>query len=339
MMSPKLIDMPTLSPKKTGWPWDVKPTFMPATMPDGQPWPKISIVTPNYNYGQYLEETIRSVLLQGYPNLEYIIMDGGSADKSLDIIKKYEPWIIYWESEKDCGQSDAINKGFSKATGDIIAWLNSDDVLLPDALHRIAEAYDPSDEKLMFANVINFHPDGREEEVVQSGITLENFIGIPLPGFRWHQPGMFVPRSFYLQAGQLDLSLHYIFDWDWICRLLIHRSEIRYVDVPVARFRVHGESKTGSGMMECWQEAPLVIKRYTQHVPGLSAQKVLAFYQLRMASLYLAEHAGSGFYWNRSKGLRCLLGAAARNPGLLLQVRFIRLMIRALLPTCIYRSK
>ncbi|RMG22533.1 MAG: glycosyltransferase, partial [Methanobacteriota archaeon] len=96
---------------KHGWPWDVKPAVMPATMSDGKPWPKLSIVTPNYNYGQYLEKTIRSVLLQGYPNLEYIIMDGGSTDNSVEIIKKYEPWITYWESKKDRGQAHAINKG------------------------------------------------------------------------------------------------------------------------------------------------------------------------------------------------------------------------------------
>jgi len=330
--------LPTPGDGLQGWPWEVS-CALPEKSCEPCSLPKISIVTPNYNYGHYLEETIRSVLLQGYPNLEYIVIDGASSDNSVDVIRKYEPWISSWISEKDLGQSDAINKGFAKVTGDIIAWLNSDDLLLPGALHRIAEAYEPSDEKLMFANVINFHPDGREEEVVQSGITLGNFIGIPDPGFRWHQPGMFVPRSFYLQAGDLDLSLHYIFDWDWICRLLVHRSDVRYVNAPVALFRVHDESKTGSGMMECWREAPLVVRRYASHVPGLSVHKVLAFYQLRMVSLYLVEHAGSDFYWNRFKGIGCLLGAARLDPVLLMQGRVIRLMIRALLPTCLYRSK
>ncbi|MCX6000591.1 MAG: glycosyltransferase family 2 protein [Chloroflexi bacterium] len=110
-------------------------------MPDGSPWQCISIVTPSYNQGQFIEETIRSVLLQGYPNLEYIIMDGGSNDESVEIIRKYEPWLAYWVSQPDGGQADAINKGFAHTTGVILGWLNSDDLLCPRALYRIAYAF------------------------------------------------------------------------------------------------------------------------------------------------------------------------------------------------------
>ncbi|MFZ4612746.1 MAG: glycosyltransferase family 2 protein, partial [Bacteroidia bacterium] len=101
--------------------------------------PKISIITPSYNQGQYIEETILSVINQDYPNIEYIVMDGGSNDQTVEIIKKYESKITYWVSEKDKGQADAINKGFARATGDILCWLNSDDYFFDGTLKFVAE--------------------------------------------------------------------------------------------------------------------------------------------------------------------------------------------------------
>jgi glycosyltransferase involved in cell wall biosynthesis len=114
---------------------------LPDTMPDGSPWPRLSIVTPSYNQGQFIEETIRSVLLQGYPNLEYIVMDGGSADQTVEIIKKYEGWLTYWRSEPDRGQAQAINKGLAHCSGVIRAYLNSDDIYFPNALDHVARVY------------------------------------------------------------------------------------------------------------------------------------------------------------------------------------------------------
>ena len=104
-------------------------------------WPKISVVTPSYNQGQFIEQTIRSVLLQGYPNLEFIIIDGGSDDNTLEIIRKYENWLTYWVSEPDRGQSHAINKGIRRATGEILLWLNSDDLVLPDAFNTVVSKF------------------------------------------------------------------------------------------------------------------------------------------------------------------------------------------------------
>jgi len=104
-------------------------------------YPKITVVTPNYNQGAYIEETIRSVLNQNYPNLEYIIMDGGSTDNSIEIIRKYEKKLYYWESEKDFGMYDAINKGFSRSSGEIMCWINSDDVLWEGSLFYVAEVF------------------------------------------------------------------------------------------------------------------------------------------------------------------------------------------------------
>jgi glycosyltransferase involved in cell wall biosynthesis len=139
MRCPRLDELPTPSEKKIGWPWTEQTNPLPDKMPDGSDWPRISIVTPSYNQGQFIEETIRSVLLQGYPNFEYIIIDGGSTDNSVEIIKKYDQFLSYWVSEPDNGQSSAINRGMNRASGVWFNWLNSDDILLPNAMFTLAE--------------------------------------------------------------------------------------------------------------------------------------------------------------------------------------------------------
>ena len=141
MRSPCLANLPPPPPGKSGWPWTVGCPRLPDTMPDGSHWPSFSIVTPSYNQGQFIEETIRSVLLQGYPNVDYTIIDGTSADQSVEIIKKYEPWLTYWVSEPDRGQAHAINKGLRHCSGAIRAYLNSDDIYLPNALEHVALVY------------------------------------------------------------------------------------------------------------------------------------------------------------------------------------------------------
>src|SRR4051812_31313130 len=137
MRCPKLESLPPPPSGRRGWPW-TECIESPATRPDGSTWPRVSVVTPSYNQGQYFEETIRSVLLQGYPDLEYIIVDGGSSDETLDIIKKYEPWLTFWISEKDRGQADAINKGLVRCTGEIFQFINSDDFLDQGSVHAVA---------------------------------------------------------------------------------------------------------------------------------------------------------------------------------------------------------
>src|SRR5262249_30682863 len=136
---------------KSGWPWTRGRLVLPPKRPDGSPWPRLSIITPSYNQGQFIEETIRSVLLQGYPDLEYMIIDGGSTDNTVEIIRKYDPWLEYWVSERDRGQSHAINKGFRRSSGALLGWLNSDDVLLPNALATVATALGSPEQRVLIA--------------------------------------------------------------------------------------------------------------------------------------------------------------------------------------------
>jgi cellulose synthase/poly-beta-1,6-N-acetylglucosamine synthase-like glycosyltransferase len=135
-----LSDLPPPPPRTFGWPWTAQTTAALGSLGAGQSLPKITVITPSFNQGRFIEETIRSVLLQHYPNLEYLIYDAGSSDGSVEAIRKYEPWLTFWVSEQDRGQAHAINKGLARASGEIVAWLNSDDTYRPGALAAAAAA-------------------------------------------------------------------------------------------------------------------------------------------------------------------------------------------------------
>jgi len=220
MSKPAITELTIPFASKTGWPWTEASPMLPEVMSDGSPWPKISIVTPSYNQAQYLEETIRSVLLQGYPNLEYIIIDGGSSDDSVEIIKKYEPWLAYWVTEKDRGQSHAINKGWQQATGELLAWLNSDDFYEPSVLKQVAFHYkkcrkDCSGFIFAKAKVVNLNGEFismRGEPFNLTECLLENKNPI-------QQPSVFIPKRVLDDVGLLDEDLHYSMDGDLFIRI------------------------------------------------------------------------------------------------------------------------
>lgn len=186
-------------------------------------WPKISIVTPSYNQGNFLEETIRSVLLQNYPNLEYIIIDGGSTDNSVDIIKKYEPWLTYWVSEKDRGQSHAINKGFQRSTGEILAWLNSDDIYLPGTLRTVASKMRGNrGAELVIGERLNIDSEGKfmsRQLLGRYPVTL--FQSLYLERWPFYQESVFWRRRIWTQAGPLSEDYYFAFDLDFFLRCLM----------------------------------------------------------------------------------------------------------------------
>lgn len=230
----------------SGWPWTgvVKP--FPTTAWCGDSWPKVSIVTPSYNQGQFLEKTIRSVLLQGYPNLEYIIIDGGSDDNSVEIIRKYEPWLTYWVSEKDCGQSHAINKGFSRAEGALLGWLNSDDWYEPCALVTVAGFFlEHPGEQVVMGNCNCLDESGTIFDVVvnhrRNNKELRRYWrGRSIPT----QPAMFFTQQLWKKCGPLEEELHLAMDYDLWLRFSAF-CEFQHIDQVIANYLFHAKAKGG----------------------------------------------------------------------------------------------
>ena len=252
MRCPTLNELPPPPPGKSGWPWTEESPQLPDTMPDGRPWPRVSIVTPSYNQGRFIEETIRSVLLQGYPDLEYIIIDGGSTDGSVEIIRKYEKWLTYWVSEPDGGQSDAINKGFRVSTGEILAWLNSDDTYMPGAIGKSASFLDEHPLVGMVygdCNVIDEH--SRVISLLRTqkfDLYRELCFSNTIP-----QPSAFFRRSVVEGVGLLDTELHYAMDYDLWIRIAL-ASEIVRIPGVIANFRRHEGTKSVSQGKKFWPE-------------------------------------------------------------------------------------
>lgn len=223
-------------------------------------YPKISIVTPTYNQGQYIEETIQSVLNQNYPNLEYIIMDGGSNDNTVDIIKKYEKHLTYWESIPDNGQAHAINKGLQHCTGEIFNWLNSDDYLAPGALRAIANAFESSQADTVAGQAIYFDEKGFQEPEQLTNLEAKKLL-------RWNrdvvfiQPGLWMKRSLVLKCGSIDEQFHYAFDWDLVIRYLHTSPKVEYIHKPLVYFRLHNESKTVSSLDKFHNEEERILEK------------------------------------------------------------------------------
>lgn len=250
MPSPTLADLPPPPRGKTGWPWTVETPPLPHVQPNGAPWPRISIVTPSYNQGQFLEETIRSVLLQGYPNLEYIIIDGGSTDDTIEIIRKYEPHLAYWISEKDRGQSHAINKGLSRIEADVWAYLNSDDFYMPGTFVKVMEAFaDPSVEWVTgIGRYINAEGATVKDMVPVRDWTVLDVVRdlIPNPVMASSQVSNFMRSTILKKHGHFREDFHYCMDAEFGLRIMMDGVRPVIADGVLAKARLHPTSKTVS---------------------------------------------------------------------------------------------
>lgn len=247
-----LINLPEPPKSKKGWPWTQETPITSIFANDKNFWPKISIITPSYNQGQFIEETIRSVLLQNYPNIEYIIIDGGSTDGSIEVIRKYERWITYWVSEPDDGQTNAINKGFQKATGEIVAWLNSDDFYTPGALFSVAKAFlEKPNADVIYGNIktvgvktLKF-PNICLNKYSRKRLFYSNYIP---------QPASFISINALRKVKFLDERFDYIMDYDLWMRLGKENVIFHYIPKTLAYFRFHRNSKTVSQQEKFWWE-------------------------------------------------------------------------------------
>lgn len=269
MNCPTLSQLPPPPPGRTGWPWTEETLQHPEMMPDGSRWPRVTIVTPSFNQAQFLEETIRSVLVQGYPDLEYIIMDGGSMDGSIEIIQKYAPWLAYWESEKDRGQSHAINKGWAKATGEVLAWLNSDDVYTPGALYAAVQGLcDNSETGMVYSDFIFIDEHSTQQRAYQSRpLDLKILLG---EGTFIAQPTVFLKRKVIEVVGMLDESLHMVMDLDlWLRIIVSQKYRLEYLGgTSLAWFRKHTTSKTVS-QAEAFIQEKKYLGDKVYSMPGL----------------------------------------------------------------------
>jgi glycosyltransferase involved in cell wall biosynthesis len=258
MRCPTLSELPPPPPGKTGWPWTEESEQLSDMMQDGSSWPKVSIVTPSYNQGQFIEETIRSVLLQGYPNLGYMVIDGGSTDGSVDIIREYEPWISYWVSEPDDGQTDAINKGWSRATGSYVTWLNSDDLLLPGSLRKTASTL-VGDQSLdiVYGDVLKIDVNSEPFRRPYDRITAHPF-DLHQMLVEWHNPvpqqGFLMRRTLLEQIGYLDEAFHFTLDFEYWVRIAVNGKQGKALPDLLAAFRHHEQAKSSTIQRERIQD-------------------------------------------------------------------------------------
>ncbi len=237
-------------------------------------YPKISIICPVYQGERYLEQSIRSVLEQNYPNLEYIIIDGGSQDRTVEIIQDYASQLAYWVSEPDHGQSHAINKGLVKASGEIVNWLNADDYYAPNCLHTVARYF--QEKPIWMYGGISRLIDAEGNFIRYSPGTdiYPNNLAKTLGWARIDQPETFFHKKALAKMGALREDLHYIMDRDWWIKYLLHfglESSYRSQDVLV-NFRIHPGSKTGSELGQFNRERNLYFQGIAQEL-GISLHK------------------------------------------------------------------
>ena len=248
--------------KKTGWPWTTESVHSTQIQSASIDYPKISIVTPSYNQANYVEATIRSVLLQGYPNVEHFVIDGNSTDHSFDVIRHYEGWLSDSLSEPDRGQSHAINKGLEKASGQILGWLNSDDLLMPGALHAVAQSFRKIPGATAWIGKCHrIDPSGwLLSTVTPKGLCRDKMANWGRKG-HFYQPSCFFLSDSWRKVGPLDESLHYAMDVDLWLRLATIGDFIP-IRQALSAAVIHPHAKTQKDRDKMEKEIQLIQQRH-----------------------------------------------------------------------------
>jgi glycosyltransferase involved in cell wall biosynthesis len=271
MRCPALNALPPPPAGRTGWPWTHDTPPMPDRMPGGQPWPRISIVVASLNHADFVEEMLRSVLLQGYPELELIVIDGGSRRETVDVLARYREWFAYFVSEPDRGQSHALNKGMARATGVLINHLDTDDYLLPGCLEAVAHAAIAHPGSVIAGEVVRttvgcadavvHRPQSHDLHAYAQWWQTEHHGG----------PGMFFPAAHVAAVGRVDETLHYLMDYDYTLRFL---RETSIVPVPqrLAVIRHHPECKSVKHGDEFVWECVQIVRPYQRQFPDIDAR-------------------------------------------------------------------
>lgn len=258
MLKGLLKELPAPKNNKQGWPWTVETD--PTLYKEDDEYPKISVVTPSYNQAEFIEETIRSVLLQNYPNLEFIIMDGGSTDETVKILKKYDPWIDYWVSEEDRGQAHAINKGVLKATGDFIGWQNSDDIYLKRAFYYFLETQNRNLKMdVYFGNLKVI--DGRSMHVRSQFYTPFSFFEYKYYGANISNQAAFFNSTLF-RKNLINEDYKFALEEDLYFKLANARASFIHINKFLGAFRVHAEAKSSTIKAIAIPEAIEIRKKY-----------------------------------------------------------------------------
>lgn len=284
---------------------------LPLTLPSGRPWPKISIVTPTLNQGRYLEETILSVLHQDYPNVEYIVVDGASTDETPSILDRYRARLALVISEPDNGQSDAINKGMSKATGEIVTWLNGDDMLAPGALASVALAFDVNNAD-MIAGICRLYRNGSLESqhltcCADGPLPLEDLLDLDQgwnAGQFFIQPEVMFTKEIWLRAGgQVNERLHYAMDYELWLRFAQAGARLHVIGRPVAWFRLHEEQKISARSSVALELTTCRDAFSRKCAIKLKSAPALSSWRQKLRITILCDETGSGVHLRLTRAL------------------------------------